>query len=98
MRSFVVPALAAICLSSVSTAPAVAAEMTVKVAYSDLDLATDAGRITLENRINAAIKTACARPLVIRDLKAMQAWEGCKADASASAYEQLEETVRVAQL
>lgn len=98
MRNFVVPALAALCLSSVAIAPAAAEELTVKVAHAELDLSTTAGKKTLETRIAAAIKTACAKPETIRDLKAMQAWESCKIGASASAYEQVEQVARVASL
>ncbi|RYE71633.1 MAG: UrcA family protein [Oxalobacteraceae bacterium] len=98
MRNFVVPALAALCLSSVAIAPAAAEELTVKVAHADLKLSTAAGKKALETRIAVALKTACAKPEFMRDLKAMQAWENCKEGASAGAYDQLDESVRMASL
>lgn len=102
MRNFVVPALAAICLSGVAIAPAAAealpGQLIVKVAHADLDLSTEAGKKELETRISAAVKTACARPAMIRDLKAMQAWESCKSSAEVSASEQFERNLRVASL
>jgi len=98
MRKFVVPALAAICMAGAFAAPAAAAEtFTVKVDYSDLDLTTEAARDVLEARIDAAIKTVCARPDT-RNLKVAQAWQDCKESAASSAADQLEKTIEFASL
>lgn len=75
-----------------------AAETSVTVSYSDLDLTSTQGVETLEARIAAAVKSVCARPDFIRDLKAMSAWERCKAGAETRARAQLETTVQLARL
>ncbi len=62
--------------------------VTVTVPYADLDVADPAGADALTQRIDAAVDKVCARP-DIRDLKAMVAWEECKAAAHAGALEQL---------
>ena len=95
MRKFVVPAFAALTLAA--TQPVSAEPVTVKVAYSDLDLATPTGVATLESRIASAIKTACEKP-DMRDLRAMQAWSACVADAKAKADAKVEEKVQLASL
>ena len=58
------------------------------VPYGDLDVANPAGANTLTQRIDAAAEKVCHRPH-IRDLKAMVAFEQCKADALSGAMEQL---------
>ncbi len=80
MRKFVLVALFAFLAT-----PAVANEVTTSVAvsYADLDLSSSAGNATLEGRISAAVNSVCKRPN-IRDLKGMQSWEACKADAQAA--------------
>jgi UrcA family protein len=98
MRNLVVPALAAICLAGAFAAPAAAADIvTVKVGYSDLDLASADGKDALETRIAAAVKTACAKPDT-RSLKSAQAWQSCKDSAASSAAEQFEKTIEFAGL
>ena len=102
MRKFVVPAArctfwAAICLAA-AAAPAAAEGITLYVKYSDLNLASAEGVETLEARIAAAVKTVCAKPEFIRDLKSMAAWESCKASAAVKAREQVETTVQLARL
>ena len=87
MRKSIVTVLAA--LTVVSATPAFAAdEVKVTVPYADLDLATPAGTATLDDRIDAAVNQVCARP-DIRNLKAMTAWEECKASAKLDALDQL---------
>lgn len=88
MRSLVVTAFAAMCLSGAFAAPAAAEEVTVSVSHGDLDLTTEAGRKALETRVAAAIKVACVKP-DSRDLKTMQSWESCKSAAKSGAEEQL---------
>lgn len=74
--------------SGVIAAPASAEEVSVAVPYADLDLATPAGEAALARRIETAVKTVCEKPDV-RDLKVAAAWEACKAEARAEAFEQL---------
>lgn len=87
MTKFVFTALAALAFAA---APAAAQEVTTSVAvpFADLDLTTDAGQSTLESRVSAAAKEVCGetRP---RDLKAMSAWQECRAKAEANALAQL---------
>jgi UrcA family protein len=97
MRKFVVSAAAVLSLAA-AAAPAMAEDFTVYVKYSDLNLTSAEGVETLESRIAVAIKSVCAKPETIRDLKSMQAWESCKATASAKARAQLEKTVELASL
>lgn len=81
--------LAALALAGAVAAPAAAAEeSSVAVTYADLDLTSPAGAKTLETRIETAVDAVCEKP-TLRDLKAMVAWEECKAAARAGAHEQL---------
>ena len=97
MRNLVVSAITAIGLAA-ACAPASAEEVTRYVKYSDLNLASTEGIETLDARIAAAVKSACAKPETIRDLKTMAAWENCKAEAAAKAREQVKTTVELASL
>lgn len=97
MRKFVVTALAALCATGLTAAPAAAEEVQVAVEYGDLDISTAAGADTLGKRIEAAVKAACNRP-DNRDLRAMQAWTDCKDQAMSDAMEQLDRGSRVATL
>lgn len=96
MRKFVVPAFAALSLAAAAQ-PASAEQVTVKVAYADLDLTTATGVATLEIRLAGAIRAACERPDT-RELKAMQAWSDCVADAKAKADAVVKEKVQLASL
>ena len=88
MRKSTLTALAALTVSGLTAAPAAAAdETTVTVPYADLNLASPAGAAALEARIDAAVQEVCVRP-DIRNIKAMTAWEECKAMARAGAHEQ----------
>ena len=90
MRNAIVTVLAAAALAGGFATPALAADETVSVVvpYADLDVANPAGADVLTQRIGSAVEKVCNRP-DIRDLKAMVAWEECKADALAGAMEQL---------
>ena len=90
MRKPIVTVLAALTLSGLTTVPAFAAgeQVTVSVGYADLDLTAPAGSAALEQRIAAAVKEVCAKP-DMRNLKAMTAWEECKASARLGALDQL---------
>ena len=90
MRNAIVTVLAAAALAGGFATPALAADETVSVVvpYADLDVADPAGADVLTQRIDSAVEKVCNRP-DIRDLKAMVAWEECKADALAGAMEQL---------
>ena len=89
MRKSIVTVLAAALVGGFVT-PALAADETVSVSvpYADLDIADPAGADVLTQRIDSAVEKVCERP-DIRNLKAMAAWEECKADALAGAIEQL---------
>jgi UrcA family protein len=96
MRKLVVPAFAALSLATFAQ-PATAEQVVVKVAYADLDLASPSGVATLQARIAGAVKTACAKP-DLRDLKSMQVWSVCVADAKAKADAKVKEKVQLASL
>jgi UrcA family protein len=90
MRNAIVTVLAAVALAGGFATPALAADETVSVVvpYADLDVADPAGAEALTQRIDSAVDKVCSRP-DIRNLKAMSAWEECKAEALAGAMEQL---------
>jgi len=87
MRKSVVTVLAA---ALAGATPAFAADETVSVTvpYADLDIADPAGAEALSDRIDSAAEKVCSRP-DLRNLKAMVAFEECKAAAMADAMEQL---------
>jgi UrcA family protein len=97
MRKFVVSALSALALAA-AIQPASAEEVTVKVAYTDLDLASPAGVTALKARVATAVKAACARPDTMRDLKAMADWQHCIDRATAQAANKVAEKVQLASL
>jgi len=87
MRKSIVTVLAT--LSVLGAVPAAADdEVTVIVDYADLDLTAPAGSAALDRRIDAALDKVCDRP-DLRNLKAMTAWEECKAAARIDALDQL---------
>jgi len=90
MRKSIATVLAAAALAAGFATPVLAAveSVSVTVPYGDLDVADPAGADTLTQRIDSAVEQVCHRP-DIRNLKAMVAWEECKADALAGAMEQL---------
>jgi UrcA family protein len=98
MRKFVVSALASLALAGIAPVAAATGDVTLQVKYSDLNLASAEGIEALEARIETAVKAVCAKPEIMRELKSMQAWESCKADATAKAMAQLEKTVELASL
>jgi UrcA family protein len=92
MKKIALSAAASLCAAVLFSGTAQAAEVetvSVAVSYADLDLTTETGQAALDSRINAAVKEVCAKPAVIRDLKAMTAWADCRKDAAASAFEQV---------
>lgn len=88
MKKLSVAAAVSVALSSIFAAPVAAQDSQVAVSYADLNLDTAAGTQALNDRVEAGIKTVCARPYM-RDLKSMVAWEQCKDAAMTSANEQL---------
>lgn len=89
MRKCIVTVLAALTVSGLTAVPAAAAdEVTVSVGYADLDLTAPAGSAALDQRIDAAVRKVCAKPDML-NLKAMTAWEECKASARLGALDQL---------
>jgi UrcA family protein len=89
MRKSILTVFAALSVTGLTAAPAIAAEAaTVTVPYADLNLASPAGAAALDQRIDTAVAAVCEKP-ALRDLKAMVAWEECKAAAKAGALEQL---------
>jgi UrcA family protein len=90
MRKSIVTVLAAATLAGGVATPSLAADeaVTVIVPFRDLDVADPAGADALTQRIDSAVEKVCHRP-DLRNLKAMVAWEECKAAALAGAMEQL---------
>jgi UrcA family protein len=88
MKKIALSVLAAVLLSGAAQAAEVET-VSVVVSYADLDLTTEAGQATLDARIAAAVKKVCAKPLAIRDLKAMTEWTDCRQGATAAAFEQV---------
>jgi UrcA family protein len=88
MKKIALSAFAAVLLSGAAHAAEVET-VSVSVPYGDLDLTTEAGQAALDGRIAAAVKEVCAKPVMIRDLKAMTAWAECRKSAADSAAEQI---------
>ena len=89
MIKLAIPALAALSLCAAAQAKTFD-QTTVIVAYADLNLGSAAGAAALRARIDAAVKDVCTRPF-IRDLKAMDAWDKCRADAAREAMRQVDD-------
>lgn len=87
-------AIIAAAFGFVAIAAPAAAQSSVAVEYSDLNLASEAGRATLENRLEGAVRDVCGAAPRVTDLRAMAGYRACIAVARASYTEQ----VRVAVL
>lgn len=88
MRTFLVPALAALAIAG-ATAPANAGEVTINVDHTDLDLSRDADARVLEKRIEAAAAKACSYAPNM-SLAASRYAAECKAALIKGGMEQLE--------
>lgn len=86
------PALSMLTLAAPAAATTFAAqENVVIVSYADLDLSRSTGEELLMKRLKFAATIACDKPLM-RDLKAMNSFNACVAEAMAKAAEQMPET------
>ncbi|MFO6448178.1 UrcA family protein [Erythrobacter sp. NE805] len=84
LMRLVLPAVALAC-----AVPAAAEPVSVAVSWGDLDLTRAAGRATLEERIERAVRRVCG-PAVTRDLTRMAQRRACLVEARASATPQVE--------
>jgi UrcA family protein len=89
MRKFLFPAIAASLVAPLSSVAA-AEKVTEVVSFADLDLRTDDGLNTLEERIAAAVIVVCGAPSDFSPW-AKRAVEECRAEAADDAKAQLEE-------
>ena len=64
------------------------AAQTQVVSYADLNLASAAGRATLDRRIDRAVRIVCGR-VSIQDLNALRQVELCRDETQADAFAQL---------
>ena len=71
-------------------APVAAAPTTVTVPYSDLDLTKEAGRQTLEARVDRAVRKVCGGAAPVRSLAQMQSYRACIAEARTATRDQVE--------
>jgi len=85
LKRFVLPALALACAT-----PAVAQPVTMAVPYGDLDLTKEAGRQTLDARLDRASRKVCGGAAPARDLSQMHAWRTCVNTARANTHDQVE--------
>lgn len=81
----VLPALALAC-----AAPALAETVSTTVPYGDLDLTKEAGRKTLDVRLERATRKLCGKITQVRDLTQVAAQRQCLAEARASYRDQVE--------
>ncbi|MBB3034663.1 UrcA family protein [Alteriqipengyuania lutimaris] len=72
----------ALALSLIAGAtPAAAQTSRVEVAFGDLDLTSEAGRATLDTRLQAAARKVCGGRINARDLGSRQAYRTCVNEA-----------------
>ena len=88
MRKFLpLIAFAALCAPALATAETV----TVRIAYGDVDVTSAAGRSTLEARIEAQLRKACAIPGAARYTHGRTAVDSkCVAEARTAALAEVE--------
>jgi UrcA family protein len=88
MATRIITGLSALALCTVGIGSAAIAQklerVSVKVKYSDLNLASEAGQKALHSRIKSAVREVCGQDLV-GDLKAQSMQQKCRADALSSA-------------
>lgn len=65
-----------------TSAPALASDRSVEVRYDDLDLSSDNGASTLQQRVKRAVQKVCGRA-DIRNITEMQDMQRCRNEASA---------------
>jgi UrcA family protein len=95
-RSITATALLSAMLAAIPLAAGVAEARSVTVPARDLNLATDAGRTVLKNRIALAVQAVCD-PVYGRTPWEVKAYASCKKTARASAAPQFEAMVANAQ-
>ncbi len=83
MQKIIISALAALSLAAIAT-PASAETQSVKVAYADLNLSSQAGMAALESRIHAAAKKICGK-VEVRQVGDGAAHQRCMDETQASA-------------
>lgn len=88
MKTFIIDVAIATTLVAVGVAPAVAQAQPVTIEYADLDISSDQGVQTLEQRVEAGIRKACERPS-IREVRGMRDYQACVDSAREQAAEQL---------
>ncbi|MEL6216427.1 MAG: UrcA family protein [Pseudomonadota bacterium] len=79
-------------IAASASAPALAKteiEKTETVAIDDLNLTTEAGRATMERRLDRAVRSVCGDRPALRDLPAWADYRGCIAGARESYKEQV---------
>jgi len=79
LMRIVLPALAL-----AAAAPALAQPVSVAVPYGDLDLTKQAGRATLDARLERAARRICGTLGPVRDVARIREWRACRAEARAS--------------
>lgn len=83
-------ALAAAAVSlAIGGAPAVAQTGAFSVSYADLNLASPAGRATLDRRIGNAARAICGEAPTPLDLRADRLVRACRAELTESARQQV---------
>lgn len=88
MNKLALAAALAATASLFAAVPAAAETVTVRIDYSDINLATAAGTQALGQRIEANAEAVCGRAF-IRDLKGVAATAKCKQEVVAGALAQL---------
>lgn len=74
---------------ALAASPAAAEEVTTWVEYADLNLTTAEGRAALDKRLEMAARRLCNGNADFRNVRAMQSYRLCVAEARASYSEQV---------
>jgi UrcA family protein len=85
----VLPAVALACAAFTPVA-AKAEAISVAVPFGDLDLTKDAGRRTLDQRLERAVRTICGGAAPVRDLSQLQNYRTCILGARTAYQSQVE--------
>ena len=85
----VLAAAAALAGSAAAQSDDAGAPLSVKVRYSDLDLASDGGARTMLARIESAARRVCGQAPDLRDLGRVALYDHCRSDAVGRAVRRL---------
>ncbi|GEM_PF-1858566 len=89
-NTIITTALATFALAATSTSATAQDQVqTAFVEHADLNIASEQGMETLQNRVRAAVRKVCPRPETVRPISQQMDFLNCREEANADAQQQI---------